>query len=344
MEKVSIVVPVYNAEKFISRTIDSILEQTYNNIEVILVDDGSTDRSYEICNRYAKYNSNILLLYQKNSGPGAAKNSGIKKSTGEYILFLDCDDTLIDDAIQNLVMQMKSSGSDMVIPIKYNVIDENDNFIAQKYHFDERMILTNPCEFALKIMMGAGRGWRSHSLLFNKKRLVDNNIYFLDRSMVDDFFFNLSCMEKFHKIEFIDISTVNYRKRNGSITNTFFENWCEMIWKFYDAGEKFIDDMNLDKSINQQYVYSMTIRTSINYLIDIFSYKNTMSFQKKIKFANDIFKSNRMYYIYENGTAKYIMFPKSGVTYFYRLIFWLIKNKLFYLAYLFSMIGSYMKK
>ena len=92
--KVSIVVPIYNTEKYLKKCLDSIINQTYENLEIILVDDGSTDNSGKIIDDYAKKDSRIKAIHQKNAGQSTARNNGIKKATGKYISFIDGDDEI----------------------------------------------------------------------------------------------------------------------------------------------------------------------------------------------------------------------------------------------------------
>ena len=89
---VSVIVPVYQAEKYLKYCVESLEKQTYQNIEIILIDDGSTDKSGNLCDQYAKNNSKIQVIHKKNSGVSAARNSGIQASKGKYILFVDSDD------------------------------------------------------------------------------------------------------------------------------------------------------------------------------------------------------------------------------------------------------------
>lgn len=104
MKEVSIIVPVYNVEKYISNCIDSLINQTYKNIEVILVDDGSCDNSYSICEEYSKKYSYIKVYHKKNGGPSSARNYGIEKANGEYICFVDSDDYVSEKYIENLLI------------------------------------------------------------------------------------------------------------------------------------------------------------------------------------------------------------------------------------------------
>ena len=109
IDLISVIIPVYNVEKTLKRCVDSVLEQSYVNIEIILVDDGSTDRSTEICERYAENFSNIRVLHQENSGPSEARNNGVKIAKGEYIIFLDSDDWWESDFILKCMKKNQKS-------------------------------------------------------------------------------------------------------------------------------------------------------------------------------------------------------------------------------------------
>ena len=103
MLKVSIIVPIYNMEQYLNRCLESIINQTYENIEIILINDGSKDNSLEICKNYAKKDNRIMIIDQKNSGVSSARNSGLDKATGEYLAFVDPDDWIDKDGIEKMV-------------------------------------------------------------------------------------------------------------------------------------------------------------------------------------------------------------------------------------------------
>ena len=112
-EKVSIIVPVYGVEKYLDRCVRSLVNQTYNNTEIILVDDGSPDRCPEMCDNYAKHYSNIKVIHKPNGGLSSARNEGMKSSTGSYITFVDSDDWVTIDFVEYLYRMMKANGADV---------------------------------------------------------------------------------------------------------------------------------------------------------------------------------------------------------------------------------------
>ena len=114
MDKISVVVPVYNVEKYLRKCIDSIINQTYKNLEIILVDDGSPDKCGEICDEYAKKDNRVKVIHKKNAGVSSARNDGIDNATGEYIIFVDSDDWLEDNAIEIMVDKLNEYDYDCV--------------------------------------------------------------------------------------------------------------------------------------------------------------------------------------------------------------------------------------
>lgn len=111
---ISVIVPVYNAEEFLSVCLDSLLAQTYQELEILLVDDGSTDRSFEICQGYAAKDSRIRVLHQENQGVGAARNTGINAASGGYLSFIDADDYVAKDYFERLCRDMVDFHADIV--------------------------------------------------------------------------------------------------------------------------------------------------------------------------------------------------------------------------------------
>ena len=112
---VSVIIPVYNVRPFLEEALDSVLNQTYKNLEIIIIDDGSTDGSGEICDEYAGRDNRIQVIHQDNGGLSAARNAGLDVMTGDLVAFLDPDDAYVDSFIETLVNAMAAEDVDLVI-------------------------------------------------------------------------------------------------------------------------------------------------------------------------------------------------------------------------------------
>lgn len=139
--KISIVIPIYNVQEYLERCMQSVVNQTYSNLEILAIDDGSTDNSSLIYNKFASYDSRIHIKKQKNMGLSGARNTGIKEATGDYMFFLDADDWLDDDYIERCVKEIVKTNTDWLITpyireYKDNPI-RNDLMVKKKYSFDE---------------------------------------------------------------------------------------------------------------------------------------------------------------------------------------------------------------
>lgn len=115
MDKISVIVPIYNAEKYLDRCVVSIVRQSYLNLEIILVDDGSSDKSQEICERWVRQDKRVKVIRQTNGGVSRARNQGLAHATGDYVVWVDSDDYLLEDMIAILYATLKNTGSDMSV-------------------------------------------------------------------------------------------------------------------------------------------------------------------------------------------------------------------------------------
>lgn len=139
---ISIIVPIYNVEKYLSRCIDSIVQQSYQDLELILVDDGSPDGCGVICDRYAEKDSRIIVIHQKNAGVSAARNAGLACATGKWIGFVDPDDYIAADMYQEMIDAMETTGAELVV-CGYDYVDEDGKIDGQRrYPIAENESLT----------------------------------------------------------------------------------------------------------------------------------------------------------------------------------------------------------
>lgn len=218
MPKISIVVPVYNAEQHLEFAIKSVLSQEYPDFELILVDDGSTDDSGIICDKYAIANTRTRVFHNKNCGVSAARIWGARYSVGEWICFLDADDILPTDALK--IMMLKCNGADIVIGNKQIVCgDDVANEILNTNNF-----ALSPHEFLYKLIMNeisqyiTGRMFR-RSLFENKNISVPREIV-----MAEDFIMNVQLGNYAKRVQLINDIVYRYNVYPLSVSHTFQTN------------------------------------------------------------------------------------------------------------------------
>ena len=164
-KKISVIVPIYNQKKYLAKCLDSILEQTYKNLEIILVDDGSTDGSSLICDNYSKTDSRIKVFHQKNKGVSAARNLGIKNVTGEYLVFIDPDDYIDRDYISYLLNLILTNKNCELVVCGYLDVDEYGKEI-NKSHNSFQYNIFNSQEYMKYLFCGKSLGYQGY--LWNK--------------------------------------------------------------------------------------------------------------------------------------------------------------------------------
>lgn len=229
IDKVSVVVPVFNVEKYLARCLDSIVLQTYRNIEIIVVNDGSTDNSLEICKSYQKRDSRIILIDQKNSGLSGARNSGIKVATGKYICFIDSDDWIEKDYIFYSVNEIKRLNVSILTVGYYNSDGIRDTITSEGYLCCKAKKIE--VEKALELLV-ADTAVKSHAWdkVFEKK-LFDNIEFPIGKNFEDIFIMH----ELFDKCTYIGISfqpKYHYYIRENSIARKYNE---KNILDYFDA-------------------------------------------------------------------------------------------------------------
>ncbi len=219
--KISVIVPVYNAEKYIGRALDSVLGQTYSNWEIILVNDGSTDNSENICRLYLK-DERVNIISQKNQGVCVARNRGIQNATGDVIVFLDADDYFCADAFGVIASQW-STDTEFIV-FGYNEIHENKKVLAKSIMDlvdSDKKIMKNNVQLLMCRTDDWGAPWGK---VFSRKILQDNQIAFVDGIFLnEDRLFNLQYLKQIDTVKYIDKKIYNYYLSNDSVTSKVFD-------------------------------------------------------------------------------------------------------------------------
>ena len=219
-EKVSVIIPIYKVEKYIRRCIESIIAQTYDNLEIILVDDGSPDRCPEICDEYAKNDHRIKVIHKPNGGLSDARNAALNVFTGDYVYFFDGDDyvenTLIEIALRNAV----ATSADMVI-FNYYRVDERDNLLSTSYfktgiyEIDDH----NRLDYMVNTLSKYATGWEAWNRLYKADIIRTNDLFYWDNKLIfaEDFGFSLNFALHANKITCISDALYYYLIRKDSI-------------------------------------------------------------------------------------------------------------------------------
>lgn len=219
---VSVIVPVYNAEKYIDRCIKSILNQTYSSYEIILVNDGSSDRSLFLLKQYEKDYKNIKVFTQKNQGPGMARNLGIKKSKGAYITFVDSDDYIEDAYLKDLISEIDDCDISLC---GYKRLDQNLNFIDQK----------KPCGKPIDLFKFVSTCCK----LYKRELLVDNQILFPNERIGEDIYFSLLCYSFTNKVKYVTKCSYVIVTNLESLTHTIGDkNKVDLFSLIYELDKR----------------------------------------------------------------------------------------------------------
>ncbi len=223
MNKISIIVPVYNVEKYLRECIESILSQKLEPMEIILVDDGSTDSSGAICDEYASSHSHIKVVHQKNGGLSAARNTGLSLSCGEYILFIDSDDYIGNDACSLLYGCAKTYGCEIVAADVAKVIDDRRG-IELKRSLPPESVLTGE-QFLLKSLKAKTYAAPVSFALYKRDLIIDNHLYFKDGIFHEDELWTPQIYLKARSVVYLPIDFYFYRYRSGSISKSSYTNY-----------------------------------------------------------------------------------------------------------------------
>lgn len=233
--KISVIIPVYNVETYLKQSIDSILNQTYQNYEVILIDDGSTDDSSQICDLYAKVNDKISVIHTQNQGLSAARNLGTKKAQGDYIFYLDSDDYVKENILERMVCFVEKYDADIVCGnYIYTYPDKTDIAIIEEKEYE---IFDN-----YSAMQELIKGEKIQNFAWGKliKREIAQICKFPVGKLFEDMYWTHYIIDKAEKIVIDYQSFVYYRQRDNSISYNFKVKNLDQLGGMKDR-EQFIE-------------------------------------------------------------------------------------------------------
>lgn len=293
---ISVVVPVYNVEAYIEKCVMSVCNQTYRDLQIILVDDGSTDLSGHICDQMAKQDQRITVIHKRNGGLSSARNAGIDAASGQYIGFVDSDDYIAENMYEMLLSALQKNDADISICNRYYVSDNGKknirkNSIQQELVMDSETALRRMNDFKSFDMAAWDKLYKKS--LFDKIRFPENRLS-------EDFYImcKLFCGAK--KIVYIPESLYFYRQREGSITKNTRINFDYM----YAAKEQmeFVEKMYPSLTSEMRAAYASACMAVYDFHI-----KNNVKCEKKVYLSlkNEV-KQNKKYLLASSSRVKKI--------------------------------------
>ncbi len=315
MPKVSVIIPVYKAEKFIHECIESVLNQSFSDIELILVDDGSPDNSGAICDEYAMKNNGIKVYHQKNGGVCAARNKGLDMATGDYILFLDSDDYMPIDAVETL----------------YNDAVQNNAGIAIGRMFCNTE--STKTDNSLEVWSGMEaltRGAEDHPALYGcctklfKRELVGDVRFVEGRKVHEDGYFLFLAMIKLPTITVRNKCTYIYRNNPDSASHeAFSEKYFDVLY-FFNLKKKIIDEQfpELSEKFNNKLVKAHIT------MLHLFCKTKDKKYNKDVKHSIKMVRKYSKYFIPAvSGEKKFFLIVKYGGYPLFRRLYWIKYRK-----------------
>lgn len=346
MPIVSVIVPVYNAEKYISKCINSILDQSLKDFEIILINDGSEDKSSDICDEYSRLYEKIRVIHIKNSGPARARNIGIENARGKYIAFIDSDDAMEKQMLEVMVHEAKKNNADIVI-CNFNIVSFDNKIISKgnhslnKYRFEGNKNITNEMiyKFYNDDYFGLPALWNKiykRDFIISKNIRIDENLF-----RGEDFWFNINALRNANVVITVQDYLYNYYQVNeNSIMHSIrleqYNEWKRNIKKLLLYNDQFFDfDINYSRFYfnfiyKVQYFILNIMQSNIlqkkekrlfiiniikdDFYVNAISYKNP-KFNHMMRIVNKAIKYrfyNMAYFIYYFW-SKYIKIKESKI-------------------------------
>lgn len=311
--RITIIVPIYKVEKYLDKCVKSLIKQTYKNIEIILVDDGSTDNCPQICDNYAKNDFRIKVIHKKNGGLSDARNSGLEIAKGEYVLFVDSDDFIEVDTCEKLINAMGINLVDIVVGNAKRI--DNGKIYFMKHTLCNNNQLMTGKEYLVHELKAGTMHMASWLNLYRRDFLIENNLKFAVGLLHEDEEFTPRAFLKAKCIIGTDLVFYNYIIRDNSITTrkNKIKN-AESLMEIYKTLEKIYSRLEEDKlrkllndSLVNKYLNTFQVaklyKKEYSYLVDK-KFLINKPYTVKNKLRVFLFCINKNLYYYTNAVTK----------------------------------------
>lgn len=328
--EVSVIVPVYNVEKYLQRCITSLVNQTFGNIEILLVDDGSTDTSKDICEKNSLTDPRIKVLHKKNGGLSSARNYGLNQSIGDKIVFIDSDDWCERNFIEKLNNRMNECDSEIVV-CGYEIEYTNNNFTVKK-SLDEESYYTGNEGIAEAVFKLDSKGmfnvvWNK---MYKKEIIVNYNLKFDLKGMPgEDLLFNCDYFKLISSVSFVNSSLLHYmRQDEETLVSKYRPELYEKVIKFNTARKKLYSHLNmLNNAVYKQCNINKSVENIAACVPNLFRVNNKLNLKQKKKFVRELM---------EDGNTNRLVdqfIPNNFYDKFFKLLYQTNKASLFISIY-----------
>ena len=308
MAKISVIIPVYNQEKFLEQCLNSVLNQSLSDIEIICIDDGSEDKSLEILENYAQKDQRIRLFKQENQGAGVARNYGFKQATGEFVIFLDSDDFFEPDLLKKLFENIKETNSEVVVCRSDQYNNQTQEFIASPWTI-KRDLLPKKNPFRSKEIQENffdAFVWWAGDKLYRKSYLDKIKIQFMALRAENDLYFSAASLLNSERIFIVEDVLVHHRIATPKSSETLRTNTWDNFLYALEQLEDFMKIENIHSRFERDFLnYCLVFSIWQLDTIKGYSYAYLYNALRKEWFARfGIDKKSRSYF-YDNYTYQY---------------------------------------
>lgn len=337
---ITIVIPVYNKEEYVNKTIESVVNQSYKQLELIIINDGSTDNSGKIIREWSEKDKRIILINQENKGVSETRNSGIDMANGKYIFFLDADDEIKENAIYNLILKAEINKADITVGNFIKVISSEEKkdkeLIEKKYTGNE---LSQEQVKAEMFMIKNRYLATTCNKLYKRQFLTESKVRFKNNVLAEDRLFNLMCYVNYPNIYITNDLTYIYNIIEGSRSRSYSPNLYKSILELYNKLDNYLENKNIEMSIDDLILINISydIDNIINHeynsdnqkITRIHKVLESMYYNKRV---NKVLKSNNYKYVFSQLQYRKLPLIRR------RINLVLLKNKRFKLLTVISII------
>ena len=302
MINITIVVPIYNAEKYLDRCMQSILNQSFKNFEVILVDDGSNDGSKIICEKYKAIDKRVILLSKKNGGVSSARNSGIDLASGELIMFVDPDDYLEKDMLKRMYDIYEKYKCDVVICD----FETNSRKRCNITCTPNKLIYRNDMmdDILLDVLKGENETY-CWNKLYKMSLIKNNKIYFENYNIWEDAIFNYRVYMNCSKVYYLPEKLYNYMVNSTGLSSKYSKDKFDAANRMLDLKLSIVDTYSIEPKLILDEIYKCFIFDSIASIIQEYENKSK---EERISIYQNILRSKNIYNAF-NYKKQYIIRP-----------------------------------